>query len=81
MDPTAAIDKLSTGDGLAILSVVVVALALTAAKLYRSLMQSHDNRNEDLKIMGQENRELLTQTNTALSALSEVVREAIRGQK
>ena len=78
MDPADAIDRLASGEAVSILATAVVALAITAVVLFRRLSQVQDQRIEDMRIMGQEARQMLDQTNRALGALSEPVQEVVR---
>lgn len=74
MDPTAVIQEI--GGGLA--AVVIVAQAIANVVQYRRNNQLQDKLLDLTHAMGKENRDLLAQTNLAISANAETMREAVR---
>ena len=78
MDPVEVAEKLANGSVVTVLAFAVVALSIVAIVLFRRINQLHDQRVQDMREMGAEARKLLEQTNLALGALAEPVREAVR---
>lgn len=78
LNPEKAIDNLASGNPMTILAMAVVGLSIVVVVLFRRLNQLHDQRVEDMRLMSAEVRKLLEQTNLALGALTEPVREAVR---
>lgn len=78
MTPEAAIDTLSSGSVTTILATCCVALAWTVRTLFRLLNESKDKRIEDLRDTGEKLANATHESNLALSALTEPLREAVR---
>lgn len=74
MSPDSAIERLSSGDALSILAVVVVAMAASVAWLAKRNQTIQDNRLEDLREANRTNAELVRETNKALDALAHALR-------
>lgn len=74
MNPDGAMDRLSSGDALSILSVVVVALAMAVVWLGRRNQTIQENRLDDLREANRQNAELVRETNKALDALTDSLR-------
>ncbi|MDF3606575.1 hypothetical protein PE067_10725 [Paracoccus sp. DMF-8] len=64
------------GGGLA--AVVIVAMGIVIAVLFRRLVSVQEKRIEEVREMGRETRALLEQTNLAMGTLAEPLREAVR---
>lgn len=78
MNPTDTIERLASGEAVTILATVIVALAMAVIILYRRNNTLQDKLLAVALEMAEENRALLSQTTVAISANTEVTRQAVR---
>lgn len=74
MDPMSVVEQIGGG----LQAVVIVGQAIANIVQYRRNNQLQDKLLDLTQTMGKENRDLLSQTNLAISANAETMREAVR---
>lgn len=78
MEPSKAIERLSSGDSNMILAVIVVALAIVVVMLYRRNNELQDMMLEMTRDSDKVQRDMLNQYHTAINANTNTITEAIR---
>ena len=78
MEPSKAIERLSSGDSNIILAVIVVALAIVVVTLYRRNNELQDMMLEMTRDSDKVQRDMLNQYHAAINANTNTITEAIR---